>query len=102
MRQVIKDGFIKEGEKYLDYGCGRGQCADRLDNFEKYDPHYFPKNPLGRYDLITCHYVLNVVDIDSENEIIENITRLLAPGGTALITVRRDKYNEGISSRGTY
>ncbi len=30
----------------LDYGCGRGEDADKL-NFKKFDPHFFPDMPEG-------------------------------------------------------
>jgi|TARA_Y100000310_G_scaffold85340_1_gene82188 hypothetical protein len=55
-----------------------------------YDPHWLPNEPEGAYDTIICTYVLNVVPIDQEQGIIDRIQGLLAPGGQAFFTVRRD------------
>ncbi len=44
----------------LDYGCGRGFDAEHF-GMEKYDPHFAPERPTGRFDVITCNFVLNVI-----------------------------------------
>ena len=76
--------------KALDYGCGRGMDADTF-SMDKYDPHYFPTPLLlKQYDTILCTYVLNTVDKDTQEDILNMIRRLLLPGGTAYIAVRRD------------
>ena len=87
--------------RYLDYGCGRGYDADGLD-LAKFDPHYFPQSPEGEFDIITCNYVLNVVDEKTADEIILDISRLLKGNGVAYITVRRDIKKEGLTSKGTF
>lgn len=76
--------------RVLDYGCGRGFDADYY-RMEKYDSCSFPKRPEGQFDIILCSYVLNVVDNKTEVVIINDIRRLLKPGGTAFFAVRRDK-----------
>jgi len=85
--------------KMLDYGCGYGVDADYF-GMDKYDPHYFPDKPEGKYDTIICQYVLNVVP----KEIIPDITRkikiLLDKGGKAYLTVRRDIVGEYFTYRG--
>jgi hypothetical protein len=73
--------------RVLDYGCGHGEDADHI-GADKYDPHWFPKKPVGLYDTITCHYVLNVVP--EASDILKDIRSLLIPGGKAYVTVRRD------------
>lgn len=87
----------------LDYGCGRGYDCDTLD-IDGYDPHFRPFEPSGQYDTITCNYVLNVVQDDTERkEILEKIKSLLTPDGRAYITVRADKANlKGTTSKGTW
>lgn len=90
-------------ETALDYGCGRGDDAEAL-GMSKYDPHYFPnKEPLNqKYDLVTCNYVLNVVDPNGQEIILNRIRDLLVPGGTAYISVRRDIKQEGFTTKGTF
>ena len=98
MRQL--DGYI-DGRS-LDYGCGRGQDAERL-NMERYDPYYFDTQPVGQFRTITCNYVLNVIPSTCDILICLNkIQSLLTQHGTAYITVRRDIKEETVSKRGTY
>lgn len=86
----------------LDYGCGRGQDADRL-GFTKYDPHFYPEVPTGQYDTIICNYVLNVIpDVEERRAVVKHIRELLAPGGFAYISVRNDSFQEGYTSKGTW
>ena len=85
----------------LDYGCGKGFDADYY-GMEKYDPFYFPKKPIGRFDIITCNYVLNVVTEREGKKILKTIKSLLNGDGVAFISVRRDMFMEGFTSRGTY
>ena len=73
----------------LDYGCGRGFDAMFL-GMESYDPYWKPDKPIGMFDVITCNYVLNVVGINEQRDIIDNIISLLNRGGTSYFTVRRD------------
>jgi len=105
-----------EGEYWqaLDYGCGRGTDADYMREegylIDKYDPYYFspvdsdPRlttRDVTGYAMIFCTYVLNVVAEDEADRILEDIKRLLHPGGVAYITVRRDIKKEGITSKRT-
>jgi SAM-dependent methyltransferase len=85
----------------LDYGCGRGADAEAL-GFEGYDPHWRPEAPEGKFDVITCSYVLNVVPEDAQTAVLASIRSLLAPGGVAYISVRRDLPPEGKAGRGCY
>ena len=87
----------------LDYGCGQG--SDVVLNplaFERYDPHFFPTKPKGKFDLITCIYVLNVLQPNAMEDTIERVFNLLAPGGTAYFAVRRDVSPQGFTKRGTF
>jgi ubiquinone/menaquinone biosynthesis C-methylase UbiE len=88
--------------RMLDYGCGKGFDADYY-NMTKYDTHYQPTFPEGEFDVITCNYVLNVIQgLMERMEVIANIYRLLAPTGKAYITVRRDVEGEVITKKGTF
>jgi hypothetical protein len=73
----------------LDYGCGRGYDCDTL-GIDGYDPNWRPNALLKKYDIITCNYVLNVVDEKEQEEIINHVKSLLKIGGRAYFTVRRD------------
>ena len=102
MRWLNSRGLI-QGWDILDYGCGRGFDADQFQ-MEKYDPHYFPNDALleRKWDLIVCHYVLNVVSEPVAQHIMDKIESMLNAGGQAFITVRCDVKVEGFTSKGTY
>lgn len=78
----------------LDYGCGR----DVWYGMDGYDPYWKPITIVGKYDTITCLYVLNVVNEDDEPGIMNNIKSHLA--GKAYIAVRRDIPVQGKEGRG--
>lgn len=74
----------------LDYGCGRGFDADWF-GMDKYDPYYFPElDRSKKYNRVFCTYVLNVVNLKTEYEILVDINSLLAERGVGYISVRRD------------
>jgi len=85
----------------LDFGCGRGQDAERL-GLEKYDPNWWPTKPLGFFDTITCNYVLYVLPPSYESEVIQQIQDLLLHNGIAYVSVRTDVDFDGYTSAGTY
>jgi 2-polyprenyl-3-methyl-5-hydroxy-6-metoxy-1,4-benzoquinol methylase len=104
MRRLHKNDRL-HGSNMLDYGCGRGKDAEAF-NMTKYDPHYFNDvsvMQLGQYDIITCNYVLNVIESPIERQrVLDDIRLMLRKGGLAYITVRRDIKTEGYTKRGTY
>lgn len=78
--------------RLLDYGCGRGRDVEAY-HMLGYDPHWRPDSSVlikRRYHTITVTYVLNVVHEDMQPLIIRDVMALLAPGGKAYFTVRRD------------
>ena len=87
----------------LDYGCGKGMDAREFET-ESYDPHFQPVMPDGEFDTITCNYVLNVIESETEREeVLQDIRNRLAPGGIAYVTVRTDKAQlTGRTSIGTW
>ena len=104
MRRLDKAKRL-EGLRMLDYGCGRGFDADHY-SMDKYDPYYYRDDSIfkvGEYDVVTCNYVLNVIESPYErSKTIDNLRILLKKGGQAYITVRRDIKTEGYTKRGTY
>jgi hypothetical protein len=87
----------------LDYGCGRGYDASHL-GAEKYDPHFAPVMPDGKFDTILCLYVLNVIESAETREgVIRDVLDRLNPGGCAYFAVRTDKASlRGRTSKGTW
>ena len=85
--------------RILDYGCGKGFDAN-FYKLESYDPYYQPNLPEGKFDTITCLYVLNVVEKIEELQIIEKIRSILNKNGKAYFSVRRDDFYEGINKHG--
>lgn len=59
---------------HLDYGCGLGGDVKILRskgfNSVGYDPYYFPECPAGKFDLVTCGFVLNTQSTRSRRETI--------------------------------
>ena len=91
------DGYVS-APFTIDYGCGKGYDADHFGMY-KIDPHYFPADhpPKGRAEIITCIYVLNVVNKATGKTIIKDIQSLLknpeageGGNGMAYIAVRND------------
>lgn len=96
LRWLHSRGHI-EG-RALDYGSGR-QCWYGMTC---YDPYWRPIKLTGKFNTITCNYVLNVIPLAKQRVVLARIRRLLAPGGTAYITVRRDLPKTGKTGRGTF
>jgi 2-polyprenyl-3-methyl-5-hydroxy-6-metoxy-1,4-benzoquinol methylase len=90
--------------RVLDYGCGKGEDAKTLENLEfdveKYDPHYYPEIPTGKFDTIICNYVLNVVDEENRSLVLNNIKSLLNDEGIAYISVRNDLKDDVVKAKG--
>ena len=87
--QVLVDMGLLVG-RVLDYGCGHGVDADKL-GFDKYDPYWWNVPLTGGYDVVTCHYVLNVLRYKKDRGgVVGSVLGLLRAGGVAYFTVRRD------------
>jgi len=96
-RILLKEKLING--KVLDFGCGLGKDVETFKekgfDIQGYDPHYFPNYPLEQFDIIICHYVLNVIFPKEQSIVIHEISKLLKKGGRAYLTVRRDIKKEG-------
>jgi diadenosine tetraphosphate (Ap4A) HIT family hydrolase len=91
-RFLFENNLLKG--KILDFGCGLGEDVKFLleKGFETtaYDKHYFPDYPQEKYDIILCHYVLNVLLPEEQTTVLMEISQLIQEGGRAFFTVRRD------------
>jgi diadenosine tetraphosphate (Ap4A) HIT family hydrolase len=83
----------------LDFGCGFGKDVELLKNkgFNVcgYDKHYFPAYPTEKFDTIICFYVLNVLMLEEQANVLMEVSQLLKPTGKAYFAVRRDIRFEG-------
>mgnify|MGYP003644327994 FL=1 len=87
----------------MDYGCGRGFDADQL-GMDKFDPHYFDQVMSSGYDVVTCNYVLNVIESENERRaVVLNLIGATRVGGKIYVSVRNDKKAlNGTTSKGTW
>ena len=81
----------------LDFGAGKGVGAKKVgsDTYEPFaDKSFSPTYtnakdiPSNSYDNVTSLNVLNVVKPETRSEIVQDIGRILKPGGTGIITTR--------------
>lgn len=93
----------------LDYGCGHGDDAGNLNGdfgfrCSVYDPYYQPVEIENWFKVVTCIYVLNVIEYESERrEVIEKVKARLCKGGVAFFAIRSDHRNlNGRTSKGTW
>lgn len=103
-RFLEKNNLI-EGE-ILDFGCGHGMDVLELRkkgfNVDQYDNFHFPHFPEKKYDVILCHYVLNVIEKEEQTRVLAEVSYLLKPGGVAYYSVRRDLAKEGLRIHAVY
>ena len=85
---VLIEGNLVRG-RVLDYGCGHGFDADRL-GWEAYDPYYRPGHPTGPYNTIIVNHVASILTGAPREELFRAVNVLLAPSGTAYISVSRN------------
>jgi SAM-dependent methyltransferase len=90
-RKVLGEG------KTLDFGAGRGEGAEKIgaDTFEPYPRKGFAPTyssaadiPDAKYKNITSLNVLNVMPRSVRDEAVNDIGRILKPGGKAVVTTR--------------
>jgi DNA phosphorothioation-associated putative methyltransferase len=110
MRTIIKNKIIKKGDLILDFGCGRSDDVKFLQRQLKhraygYDPnlpddltHFLvndiSKLPYRSFDIVTCIYVLNVVENEEERkEIVKQLLSLSK--NKIIIAIRADKNIKG-------
>lgn len=99
--------MLSKNSIILDYGCGRGDDVKHLRkegySIDGYDPHWKDVDLSSKnnfYDIVLCTYVLNVLPEGHEDDLLLDIKDKLKDSGVAYITVRRDSFKEGYTSRG--
>ena len=123
-RFVIEKLYPKYKYKsILDYGCGKGMDAESFRALGiktiKYDPYYTDAideifsldHSVGRFDLVTCTYVLNVLFPIERKQVLEKVLNKVKIGGHVLISIRSNlkiknkwiPYDDGyITQSGTF
>lgn len=97
---LSKKGLIRG--KVLDFGSGKSKDSEILGG-SKYDPHFSPKMPKGKFDTILMSFVLNTLEEGPQRKALENARDKLKKNGNLYATVRTDVKNlKGETSRGTY
>ena len=94
MKKLYDDGKF-DGKTVLDYGAGKGFDVEYLkdngvniDGFEPFASDKYREIPKEHYDVVTCNYVLNVIEDPQER--LEVIEKMKALGDEVYITVRAD------------
>ena len=88
--------------RILDFGSGKGDLTRFLNgNIEQYDPNWYPKKPRGKFDVVTCIYVLNVLRPSARRKALAEAKSYVRPGGVLYIAVRRDLKCDGPRKWGT-
>jgi 8-oxo-dGTP pyrophosphatase MutT (NUDIX family) len=99
LKFLLSHNLIPENASVLDYGCGKGADVAHLEKLGYravgYDPKWRPDKPSGKYDVVLCTFVLNVIDEKQSAHVIDGIKQHLKTGGHAFISVRRDIPKEG-------
>jgi len=88
--------------RILDFGCGRGDIARFLEgDIEQWDPNWHPKRPCGKFDTVTCVYVLNTLRKRARERALKDAMSFVRKGGRLYIAVRRDIEKDGATASGS-
>jgi 2-polyprenyl-3-methyl-5-hydroxy-6-metoxy-1,4-benzoquinol methylase len=96
MRQLavsLRERRLAAELRWLDYGCGKGGFIEEISplglfsTITGYDPVVaaFQVRPQGRYDLVTCLHVLDVVETNFFDAVLADIAAFT--GGIAVFDV---------------
>jgi len=101
MRFCIQNQIILKKDSIFDYGCGRGFDIKKLRELgykaNGFDPYYAKENPLIYSDVVTCLFVLDVIENHSDRvEVLKKIWLLSRK--LLVVAVRQDGE---IRTRGT-
>ena len=90
-RLTVWLGLLHEGERFFDYGCGRGEDVAGLRKMgfdaSGWDPYFRPDEAVRDADVVNIGYVVNVIADPSERR--ETLRRAWGHAGKALVVSAR-------------
>lgn len=73
---AIEKGIITPNTTVFDYGTGKGDCVNLLNQMgistSGYDPYWHPNNKIEKADVVTLCYVLGVIENRLERDEVLN------------------------------
>lgn len=80
-QHLLNSGILKSKSSYLDYGCGRGDDVETFKSMgfaaRGWDPVHRPTTRRTPAQVVSCNYVVNVIDDPAERvQVIEAAWRL--------------------------
>jgi hypothetical protein len=67
---LLANELVRDGDTFLDYGCGHGEDVAHLTELgyeaRGWDPHHRPDGDRSSADVVLCSYVLNVIEDPAE------------------------------------
>jgi 2-polyprenyl-3-methyl-5-hydroxy-6-metoxy-1,4-benzoquinol methylase len=105
VRLLLERGWVSG--TVLDLGCGRGADVRHLSGLgfdvTASDSFYVPLDLEGRvFDTVLSIYVLNVLPVEVEDEVLTDARSHVAPGGSLYIATRNDVKVDGFTRSGTF
>ena len=106
MRIAVKYGVVNPRHFLLDFGCGRSEDINGLTSLNfpctGFDPYWaYHLTLLQPTDVISCIYVINVIESASERtEVLQYCWELCKR--SLIVAVRSDGKGEVLTSIGTY
>ena len=84
MRELVNLNIFNLTDKCIDIGCGKGQdviflryLGVNIIGYDKYNPKFNDDKLLDNiYDLVTCNYVFNVIDLEEHKRLLNKINKL--------------------------
>ncbi len=72
LKCLLRDGLLREGKDYFDYGCGHGRDLNLLSNLgykcSGWDPAFRPEAERQKAAIVNIGYVINVVEDPKERK----------------------------------
>ena len=104
MKLAWKLGIVNKNTTVLDYGCGLGADVRWLRSLgvaaQGYDLHHQPDLPKGKFQAVTCLYVINVIpDKEQRLAMLSRIIDKTAKGGNLFLVSRSDTEVDGLGHK---